>query len=168
MACDPDPNDGVAQSFILPNTVESPGRTIVGFAYRFAETPWNQQVKTKFRDERSLTVAVDLVMAGSSTNGHGIEAFAMQQLQRSGAHITISPRAGVESEVLPGRLRLRTGTYWEPQRFDGVKGRVHGTFGVELRALEFRAWGLRRGKLGATFDIAREYRNIGLSAGFWH
>jgi hypothetical protein len=168
MACDPDPDDGIAQSFILPDEVESPGRTIVGMAYRFAATPWNQQVKPKFRDERSVTVAADLVLAGSSTNGHGIEAFAMQQLQRSGSHVTISPRAGVEFEALPGRLRLRSGAYWEPQRFEGVSGRVHGTFGLELRALEFNAWGLRRGKLGTTFDVARSYRNIGLSVGFWH
>jgi hypothetical protein len=140
----------------------------VGFAYRFAATPWNQQVKPKFRDERALTVAVDFVLTGSSTNGHGIEAFSRQQLQRSGSHVTLSPRAGVEAEVLPGRLRLRTGAYWEPQRFAGVSGRAHGTFGAELRALEFHAWGVRRGKLGATFDVARRYRNIGLSIGFWH
>lgn len=168
MACDPDPDDGIPQAFILPENVESPGRTIVGFAYRFAATPWNQQVKPKFRDERALTVAVDFVLTGSSTNGHGIEAFSRQQLQRSGSHVTLSPRAGVEAEVLPGRLRLRTGAYWEPQRFAGVSGRAHGTFGAELRALEFHAWGVRRGKLGATFDVARRYRNIGLSIGFWH
>jgi hypothetical protein len=168
MACDPDLKDGIAQSFILPDKIESPGRTIFGVAYRFAATPWNQQVPPKFRDERSVTIAADLVIAGSSTNGHGIEAFAMQELQRSGAHVTASPRAGVEIEALPGRLRLRSGAYWEPERFEGVSGRVHGTFGVELRALEFNAWGVRRGKLGTTFDVARHYRNIGLSVGFWH
>lgn len=171
--CDPnmclaDPDDPSSTAYILPNEVESPGRTIVGMAYRWADTPWNQQVKSKFRDEFSVTVTGDLVLAGSSTRGHGIEAFAMQQLQRSGSHVTVSPRAGVEVEVMPGRLRLRAGSYWEPERFAGVKGRAHGTFGFELRALEFRLWGLRRGKLGATFDIARRYRNIGASIGFWH
>jgi hypothetical protein len=171
--CDPnmciaDPDDPGSTAYILPEEIESPGRTIVGMAYRWAESPWNQQVKAKFRDEFSVTVSGDLILTGSSADGHGIEAFAMQQLQRSGAHVTVSPRAGVEVEALPGRLRLRAGSYWEPERFEGVRGRVHGTFGFELRALEFRLWGIRRGKLGATFDIARRYRNIGLSIGFWH
>jgi len=167
MACNPT-DDPMAMTYILPGEVESPGRTIVGFAYRWAATEWNQQVETKYRDEVSVTGVADIVIAGSSANGYGIEAFAMQQLQRSGARVTVSPRAGVEVEALPSRLRLRTGTYWEPARFDGVAGRIHGTFGLELRALEFHLWGLRRGKLGATFDIARRYRNIGLSIGFWH
>lgn len=171
--CDPnmclaDPDDPNSTSFILPNEVESPGRAIVGMAYRWADTPWNRQVQTKFRDELSITMTADLVVSGSSTRGHGIEAFAMQQLQRSGAHVTLSPRAGVEVEALPGRLRLRAGSYWEPERFDGVRGRAHGTFGMELRALEFQLWGVRRGRLGATFDVARRYRNIGASIGFWH
>ena len=166
--CSADPDNPNATVFILPNEVESPGRTIVGMAYRWAETPWNQQVKTKFLDEFSVTVTGDLVLTGSSVRGHGIEAFAMQQLQRSGSHVTMSPRAGVEVEAIPGRLRLRGGSYWEPERFAGVRGRIHGTFGLELRALEFRLWGLRRGKVGSTFDIARRYRNIGLSIGFWH
>lgn len=168
MACRAVPDDPNSPAYILPNEVESPGRAIVGLAYRWAATPWNEQVKTKFRDEFSVTVTGDLIIAGSSSDGHGIEAFAMQELQRSGAHVTVSPRAGAEVEALPGRLRLRAGSYWEPERFEGVRGRLHGTFGFELRALEFRAWGLRRGKLGATFDVARRYRNIGLSVGFWH
>ncbi len=166
--CQADPDDPSSTVYILPNEIESPGRTIVGMAYRWAASPWNQQVTTKFRDEFSITVAGDLILTGSSTDGHGIEAFAMQQLQRSGSHVTVSPRAGVEVEALPGRLRLRAGSYWEPERFDGVRGRAHGTFGFELRALEFTLWGIRRGKLGATFDIARRYRNIGFSVGFWH
>ncbi|MBA2539243.1 MAG: hypothetical protein H0V17_06385 [Deltaproteobacteria bacterium] len=167
-ACDPDPTDADTTTYILPNTVEAPGRTIVGVAYRWAATPWNEQVTTKFRDEQSLTIAGDLVLAGSSANGHGIEAFAARELQRSGSKVTISPRLGAEVEALPGRLRVRAGSYWEPSRFEGVRGRIHGTFGLELRALELRLWGVRRGKLGLTTDFARRYRNIGFSIGFWH
>jgi hypothetical protein len=156
------------QGFILPEEIESPGRTIVGFAYRWAASPWNQQVKTKFRDERAVTLAADLVFAGSSANGHGLEAFGMQQLQPVGQSITLSPRLGSEVEAIPGRLRVRAGTYWEPGRFEGVAGRIHGTFGFEVRALEFKLWGLRRGRLGATVDLASRYRNLGVSIGFWN
>jgi hypothetical protein len=162
--CDPLDCDG----YILPREIESPGRAILGATYRWARTAWNQQVAAKFRDERSVTVSADLVIAGSSSDGHGLEAFGMQQLQRAGRNVTFSPRIGSEIEALPGRLRLRAGTYWEPGRFEGVGGRLHATLGIELRALEISLWGPRRGRLGATIDVASRYRNLGLSLGFWH
>ncbi len=155
-------------SYILPNQVESAFRAGAGAAYRFAGTAWNQQVKPKFRDERSLTVAVDLWITGRSKNGYGIEKFGMQELQRSGAHTNAGVRIGAEVEALPGRLRIRAGSYWEPERFADVGGRLHGTFGIEGRLFEFRLWGLRRGRLGITADMAARYRNIGISVGFWH
>ena len=160
-----DPNN--CQGFILPQEIESPGRVVAGLSYRWASSPWNQQVTSKFRDERAVTLSTDVVFAGSTTRGHGLEAFGMMQLQPVGQSITFSPRAGVEVEAVPGRLRFRGGSYWEPGRYDGVGGRLHGTFGFEVRWLEFKLWGLRRGRLGATVDIASRYRNLGLSVGFW-
>lgn len=162
--CDPEN----CQGFILPTQIEAPGRTILGVAYRWAASPWNQQVASEFLDERSLTVAADLVVSGTSSHGNGLEAFGQMQLQPAGRNYTASPRVGIEVEPMPGRLRLRTGSYWEPGRFEGVGGRVHATLGFEVRALEFRLWGLRRGRLGTTFDFAARYRNLGLSIGFWH
>lgn len=162
--CDPEN----CQGYILPGTVESPARTIVGGAYRFAPTAWNQLVGGRWRDERSLTIATDVVVTGRSTNGHGIEAFGMQMLQRSGESIGVSIRGGAEYEWLPGRLRVRAGSYWEPARFEGIGGRVHATFGADLRVFEFDLYGRRRGRIGATGDIASRYRNIAVSVGFWH
>ena len=141
---------------------------MIGGAYRFSETAWNQLVGGIFRDEPSLTLAADLVLTGASPDGYGVEAFGMNQLQRSGRHIATSVRAGAEYEWLPGRLRLRAGSYWEPQRFDGVGGRLHGTFGADVRVFEFQLWGRRRGRIGLTGDIAAAYRNIAVSVGFWH
>ena len=150
------------------SSVASPARLIAGVAYRFAATEWNQLVGGTFRDERSLTVTADVLVTGPSPNAYGIEAFAMQQLQRSGAEPVVSVRAGAEWESLPGRLRLRAGSYWEPGRFVGVGGRLHVTFGVELRVFEFDVWGRRRGRLSFTADVAERYRNIAVSVGFWH
>jgi hypothetical protein len=161
-----DPLD--CQGHILPEGIEAPGRLILGGAYRLAPTPWNQQVAQRFRDERALIVAGDLFVTGSTKRGHGLEAFGANELQPSGRQVTVSPRLGAELEGLPGRLRVRAGTYWEPGRFEGVRGRIHGTFGADVRALEFRLWGLRRGRVGTTIDLARRYRNVGLSIGFWH
>lgn len=115
-----------------------------------------------------MTVASDIVITGSVPHGYGLEAFGEHELQRSGKNVSYSLRGGVEYEWLPGRLRLRGGSYWEPGRFDGVSGRLHGTFGIEVRAFEANVWGRRRGRVTLTGDIAERYRNLGVSIGFWH
>lgn len=163
-ACDP----SACQGYILPREIESPARAITGLAYRWAATAWNQLVPGRFRDERSLTVAADLVVTGPSARGYGLEAFGMQELQRSGRATVVSARGGAELEWLPGRLRVRAGSYWEPARFEGVGGRVHATLGADVRVFEFRLAGLRRGRISGTADVAARYRNLALSIGFWH
>jgi hypothetical protein len=167
-ACDPAACMLGTSTYILPNQVESSFRAGAGGAYRWAETAWNQQIKPKFRDERAITAAVDIWLTGPSQNGYGIEKFAQQELQRSGSRTNVGARAGVEAEALPGRLRVRAGAYWEPERFSGVGGRMHGTFGIEGRVFEFQLWGLRRGRIGLTADVASRYRNLALSVGLWH
>ncbi|HEY4179785.1 MAG TPA: hypothetical protein VGM90_23245 [Kofleriaceae bacterium] len=162
--CDPMDCDG----YILPTSIRSPSRAIVGGAYRFAPTEWNRPINGEFRDERAVTVAADLYVTGSSPNSYGIEAFGEKMLQRSGEHVAVSVRGGAELEALPGRLRLRAGSYWEPQRFEGVAGRLHGTFGLEVRVFDVNVWGRRRGRISLTGDVADRYRNIGFSIGFWH
>jgi hypothetical protein len=159
--------------YVLPERVEVPWQVTVGAAYRFAPTEWNQWVGGHWRDERSLTIATDVVITGASPDAFGLEKFADQKLQRSGRDIVYSIRGGAEYEWLPGRLRVRLGSYWEPGRFlDGgggeVAGRIHGTFGVEVRALQFDLWGPRRGRISLTGDLASRYTNIGASIGFWH
>ena len=156
------------QGYILPERVTSPWRAVVGGAWRFSPTQWNQLVGGNFRDERSLTVAADVVVAGASKEAYGVEAFGLQQLQRTGRNVAVSIRGGAEFEWLPGRLRLRAGSYWEPERYDNVGGRIHVTFGTELRVFEFFAWGRRRGRISFTGDLAERFRNVALSVGFWH
>lgn len=163
-SCDPENCMG----YILPKNVVSPARVVGGFAYRFAKTQWNQLVMTRFRDEHSLTLTSDVLVTGDSPNAYGIEAFGLQQLQRSGRHSAISIRLGSEVEALPGRLRLRMGSYWEPERFVDQGGRLHFTFGIELRVFEFLLIGTRRGRLSFTGDVASRYRNVAVSIGFWH
>ncbi len=156
------------QGFILPDHVTTPWRVILGGAWRFSPTQWNQLVGGNFRDERSLTLATDVVVVGASKEAYGIEAFGMHMLQRTGRNVAVSLRGGAELEALPGRLRLRAGSYWEPARYDDVGGRIHVTFGAELRVFEFFAWGRRRGRISLTGDMAERYRNLALSVGFWH
>src|SRR5262249_6045723 len=132
------------------------------------DSAWNQLIAGPFRDERALTVAFDAVVTGATSNGYGIEAFGMQQLQRSGRHVVLGVRGGLEYEWLPGRLRVRAGAYWQPGRFDDAAGRFHETFGADLRVGQFHLWGPRRGRISLTSDVATRYRNAGISIGFWH
>jgi hypothetical protein len=162
-----DPADCVG--WTLPESVVSPVRLATGVAYRWSESDWNQLVGGHFRDEPSLTVAGDVVITGPSENAYGLESFGNHVLQRSGRHTTVSLRGGAEYEWLPGRLRVRAGSYWEPGRFVGVPGRLHATFGIEVRVLQFMFWDKpRRGRITLTSDIAESYRNGGLAIGFWH
>jgi hypothetical protein len=163
--CDPADCAG----WILPESIVSATRVSIGGAYRFSDTIWNQLVGGFFRDERSLTLASDVVITAPVDNAFGLEAFGDRRLQRSGRHTSVSLRGGAEYEWLPGRLRVRGGSYWEPGRFVGVSGRVHVTAGVEVRVFQFRLWGKpRRGRLSLTADLAHRYANGGLSIGFWH
>ena len=163
-SCDPDNCMG----YILPARARTPVRLVAGAAYRWAPTAWNQQVQTAFRDERSLTLAADVVVTGATASGAGVEAFGMHELQPSGRHTVVGVRGGAALEFLPGRLRLRGGSYWEPGRFDGVGGRAHATFGIDVRVLAFQLFGERRGRISLTGDVADRYRNIVFSIGFWH
>jgi len=162
-----DPMDCVG--WILPQKIVSPWRLAVGGTYRFADSHWNQLVGGYFRDEKSVTLAADVIITGSSNDAYGLEAFGQHELQRSGMHPSFGVRGGAEYEMLPGRFRVRAGSYWEPSRFVGVGGRLHGTFGIEVRVFQFWFWGTeRRGRISLTTDVAARYRNGGLSVGFWH
>jgi hypothetical protein len=83
-----------------------------------------------------------------------------------------SPRLGVESEVVPHILRLRAGSYYEPPTLHGVRGRFHGTGGLDVRLFEWNVFGLigrfDYWSLSLAADAARQYLNTAISIGFWH
>lgn len=162
-----DPNN--CAGYILPNDAIVPWQATVGAAWRFGPTPWNHKLEGAYRDERQLTVAVDLGITGAVDNGFGMEAFAAKQLQASGRGVTVTPRVGLESEVIKGWLRLRAGGYLEPSRFVDVGPRWHGTGGAEGRLFAFRLFGQeRRVSLSIAGDFAARYKNAGVSLGFWN
>lgn len=167
--CDPLDCEG----FIVPDRAALPWQLSAGGAWRFGPTRWNRFVRGRWRDEKALVVAADLVVTGRVEDGHGLEAFARQELQPSGRSVSWSPRAGAEYEWVPGRFRLRVGAYWEPSRFRDpsgrdIPGRAHGTIGIDLRVWQFRLWGKDyRLRTSITADGARDYGNGGLSLGFW-
>ena len=167
--CDPLDCEG----FILPDRAALPWQLSAGAAWRFGPNRWNRVVAGRWRDEKALVVAADVVVTGRVADGYGLEAYARQQLQPSGRSVSWSPRLGGEYEWLPGRLRLRAGTYWEPSRFrdaagEDIPGRLHLTSGLDLRVWQFHLWGKDyRLRTSLTFDGADEYGNGGFSLGLW-
>ncbi len=163
--CDPNDCDG----YILPNDAIVPWDATVGGAWRFGPTPWNERIDADYRDERQLTVALELTLIGAVNNGYSMEAFAAKQLQVSGRNISPTPRLGLESEVIRGWLRLRGGSYLEASRVPETSARLHGTAGFEARVFSFRLGGHeRRVSISAASDFAARYKNLALSVGFWN
>jgi hypothetical protein len=155
--------------YILPAAAVVPWDLSAGAAWRLGSTPWNQPVDADYRDERQLTMALEVSLVGPVSNAYGMEAFAAKQLQPSGRAVTLTPRLGLESEIIPGWLRLRLGTYREGGRFDGVTGRFHATGGGEVRVFAFKLLGhWRRVSVSFAGDAAPRYHNLGASIGFWN
>ena len=146
-----------------------PWEIAFGAAWRFGQADWNQAARTRFVDERILTLALDLLISGGVDNATGIEPFANHVLQPSGETLSIALRAGGELEVVPGWLRVLGGGYVEPARFAGAKSRLHATTGAEVRLFAFELFGTpRRLAFSLGIDVARRYGNAGFSLGFWH
>jgi hypothetical protein len=163
--CDPNNCNG----YILPSDAIVPWDMTLSAAYRFGWTPWNHRAEGDYRDERSLTIALDLTLVGAVDNGYGMEAFAAKQLQVSGRNVSPTPRLGLESEVIPAWLRLRAGTYLEASRFPETTARWHATGGFEVRTFSFPLLGhQRRVSISGAADVASRYQNAGFSIGFWN
>lgn len=109
-----------------------------------------------------VIVATDLVLYAPVDAASGVAGYLSGVHERAGARWSAGLRAGVESEVLRRRLRVRTGSYWEPTRYEGV-GRLHWTGGADVRATLWLDW-----RVGVMWDLAPRYSNASFSFGLWH
>lgn len=122
-----------------------------------------------------ILFALGLLVVGPTSDGISLESFFVQQIRRAGAVVTYSPRAGVETELIPNVLRPRVGTYVEPSRFtltpDWKAFRQHVTAGFDLNLFRWRVFGLydegTSWRLTMAVDVTSNYWNYGLSIGIW-
>jgi len=145
---------------IIPQQVILPATLGLGIYYGVDSAP--------FWASHKWLVASDLLFTGTSKNAVGVESVLAQKIQPIGTHTTTSFRIGSELETLPGRLRLRLGSYYEPSNFEGVAGRTHLTSGFETRLFHTSYLGEYDWGFTFTADSARDYLGIFISLGFWY
>jgi hypothetical protein len=145
---------------IVPQQAIMPATFGVGMSYAVKSAPF-------WKDHKWL-VAGDLLFTEASENAVGVESVLAQKKQPIGTHRTTSVRIGSELETLPGRLRLRLGSYYEPSNYEGVQSRTHLTGGLEVRMFHTSFLGEYDWNLTYTVDSARDYLNMFVSLGFWY
>jgi hypothetical protein len=176
------------------STVHVPWEVALGLAYQFGARPLNPPLRTAKEQARQAgeeePSKAELKQAEeelfkryeASQSWYLLVSSELSLIQGGGPvglsgataldRPVISPRLGLESEVVPRHFRLRAGSYYEPALIAGTKSRVHGTGGFDLRLFEWNIFGLLdrfdywQLSLGA--DAARAYLNTSLSIGFWH
>jgi hypothetical protein len=155
--------------FVPPQRAAMPTRIAGGVAWRLGPTPWNARVNRPYLDERALVLAADVVVDGTAPAGVSMGAYAGRMFDRSGGDPSVSLHLGAEYECVPGWVRLRAGSYWEPSRIDGRDGRLHGTGGVEVHVLNVGFEQLSyRLRVAVALDASASYQNFGFSLGLWH
>lgn len=126
-----------------------------------------------------LLLTLELLMTGAVTDGVSLQRFLGQNQAHaepwlvggSGRSVNFSPRFGVETEPLPGRVHTRAGSYYEPSRQQGRVGRQHFTFGLDARLFTTTWFGLVPAvtyKAQACADFSPRYQSVSLGIGVWH
>lgn len=151
------PTPIAVNGLIVPAEVAIPVEGAIGLAYKFDDL-----------NPIPLLFAFDIRASGPIENAVGINSFLEQTVQTKGETASVGYHAGVEGELMPGRLILRLGDYLEPSRFSGVSPRNHLTGGFEIRVFKINFFGERNVSMSYAFDVAREYFVNFISLGFWH
>ncbi|MCA9545604.1 MAG: hypothetical protein KC613_14465 [Myxococcales bacterium] len=159
-----------------PARIIAPMQLGLGFAWMLGPRPFNP--KPDFGDwvefgyakpdptlpRRYVLLAADAVFTGPADDDTvGTQSLLAGRPRAAGQAGTWSLRAGAESELWVDVLRLRAGTYFEPDRHAGG-GRWHGTGGLDLHLGEL----IYDWKLSSAVDGTVGYFNWGLGLGFWH
>jgi hypothetical protein len=121
-----------------------------------------------------VLVVSSLVISGTTQDAVGVESFLERRVQRSGATLSYSPRIALETESVPGWLRLRAGSYNEPTRFPSNPqgSRIHGTLGFDVKLFPFDVFGIfhegTTWRAGGSVDAAHNYFGWSVAIGVWH
>lgn len=198
------PINATTSSNGVDSTVHVPWELALGFTYQFGVRPlnprfvsvdeWARQRKLgeepskadianaeqelfeiyERQQRRYVLISTELALAEGDGTRRGLERVWTNDASMSSSRPVVIPRLGVESEVIAHHLRLRGGSYYEPERLgdNPAAARVHGTGGFDVRLFEWDVFGLVKPfdwwQLSVAADAARAYLNTSFSIGFWH
>jgi hypothetical protein len=138
------------------------------------KTAWREiraRVRTEWARFYVLALA-ELTLTGQVADAVGVESFLVQTVQRSGEKVTATPRLAVESEVWPNQIKVRTGSYLEPTRFEQSSPRLHWTVGVDIKVLHWGVFGVwpedYLWQISTALDVARDYSAFSVSLNGWY
>jgi hypothetical protein len=178
-----------------PVTVRVPWTTAMGIAYQFGPRKLNppfvtvaDRVRKNVRDreptpEDAKRAAKELYEEYEKAQTWYLLVSTELSLIQGGGEVAlgsitainrplISPRIGLESEVVPRWLRVRAGSYLELPTTEEGNARVHGTGGVDIKLFRWDVFGLVHPfdywQLSLAADGAKSYLNTSFSVGFWH
>ncbi len=158
----------------IPESVQMPGQLALGASWMFGDRQTNIRptygdrelkpccVKAGDLRRRYALVSADVIVITSVHNGIGVRSYLDNKVQASGESAMVAVRVGAESEVLPNRLQIRTGSYFEPSRFANTVGRMHWTIGGDVRVTAWWDW-----RINLVADFAPAYQNFALGFGLW-
>ena len=122
------------------------------------------------REKTLLSAGVKITLPNE--DAVGVDSFLTQVVERSGQFVTVQPQLGVETEVLPGYVVIRAGSYLEPSRFKEGLERVHFTGGADVHIpVQWDIFGLvdeeTTFRVGGAIDRTARYFAWGLTGGIW-
>lgn len=170
-------DEGVNVGFSFRSKVRAPALTASYEAPDVAVAPWelgfglSRVFIAPWPKPVPMRMAVDMVLEGPVDDAGAIESLYVTSTEwvEQGSNVTLSPRMGMEVEVVEHRLRVRTGTWREASRLEQLTGTWHGTAGLELRVLPISLGPWERDlALEFAVDRAAGFTNVNwLTLGFW-
>ncbi|MBW2461957.1 MAG: hypothetical protein JRH11_09945 [Deltaproteobacteria bacterium] len=124
------------------------------------------------QDRRYLLISTAVHIVGRSREAVSVESFLTQRVQHSGDDVNLSPRWGLETDLIPNWIRLRSGGYVEPSRVELTNPRFHYTVGLDFKVGWWDVFGVWSEdylwRLGLSMDIARDYFVGSFGIGGWY
>ena len=169
--------EGVNVGFSFRSRVIAPAMDLSFDAPDVAVAPWeiglglSRVYTASWPKSLPMRLAADMVFEGPVHDAGAIESlYASGDVWvQQGKSLTLSPRMGMEAEVVEERLRLRAGTWREASRLQQLAGTWHGTAGLELKVLPLSVGAWER-DLAVEFAVDRGagFTNVNwLTLGFW-
>jgi hypothetical protein len=133
-----------------------------------------RRLRREFRamPRRYILTTASLHIIGPARDAVSVEGFLTQTVQHSGNGVNLSPRWGLETDVVPSWITMRYGNYVEPSRVAQMNPRFHYTFGLDVKLGWWDVLGVWSEdylwRLGLSMDVARDYYVGSVSIGGWY